>query len=98
MGLTKYEKETVINFNDADKMASISTSQDWMKRRLKRLAEENPNDVQIKSEDEYTLIVKVPKNYIKKISPPRQMSEEQKNAASKRLKDYWEHKDNENVE
>lgn len=87
MGLTKYEKETVINFNDAEKIASLSTAQDWMKRRIKKLAEKYPDDVKIKDENQYHLMVELPAKWIR-VSPPRFVSEEQRAAASERLKAY----------
>lgn len=91
MGLSRYEKETVINFNDEEKIAYLSTSQDAMKRRIRRLAEEHPNEVEITSEDKYTLIAKIPKKYVR-VSPPRFVSEEQRIAAAERLKKYREQK------
>lgn len=89
MGLSKYEKETVINFNDAEKIVYLSTSQDYMKRRIKKLAEEHPNEVKIMSEDQYTVIAELPKKYVR-VSPPRFISEEQRIASAERLKKYRE--------
>lgn len=91
MGLLKCEKETVILLNDAEKKASISTSQDWMKCKLKRLAEEDPENVVIVQEDKYTLIAEVPAKYVR-VSIPRKLTEEQKQKASERLRNYWEKK------
>lgn len=89
--LLKCERETVINFNDADKVASISTTQEWMKRRLKKLAEKHPDDVAITYEDDYVLFAEVPKRWCANaIRPPRFVSEEQRKAASERLKKYRE--------
>lgn len=87
MSLSRYEKETVINYNSEEKVAYISSSQDWMKRRIKHLAEKYPNDVKITSEDEYTVMAEVPKKYIR-FGPPRVLSDEQKQAAAERLKNY----------
>jgi len=86
MGLLKCEKETVILLNDAEKTASISTSQDWMKRRIKKLAQEDEN-IKITKEDKYTLFAEVPKKYVR-ISIPRKLTDEQKIAAAERLKKY----------
>lgn len=87
--LLRCEKETVIILNDAEKVAQISTSQDWMKRKLIKLSEEHPDEVKIISEDKYTLIAEAPKKYVN-VRPPRFMSEEQRLAASERLKKYRE--------
>lgn len=102
--LLKSERETVINCNDAEDVAYISTSQEPMKRRLRKLAESHPDDVKITNEDHYTLFVELPKKWISpsRIRPPRQISEEQRLAASERLKKYrmekFEGSNNENEE
>lgn len=85
--LTKYEMETVINFNDAEKIAYISSSQKRIKEQLKKLAEERPDEVKITREDAYTIFAEVPKFYIR-IRPKRYVSDEQKEAAAKRLAEY----------
>lgn len=63
-----------------------------LKSKLVRLAEKNPEEVQIIEENEDgSMFAHVPVNYVK-ISPPRKISEEQKEAASKRFKQMWENK------
>lgn len=63
-----------------------------LKSKLLRLAEKNPDDVQIVAENEDgSMFAHVPVNYVK-ISPPRKISEEQKEAASKRFKQMWKDK------
>lgn len=63
-----------------------------LKSKLLRLADKNPDDVKIiKENDDGSLFAHVPVNYIK-ISPPRQVSEEQKEAARERFKQMWENK------
>lgn len=63
-----------------------------LKSKLLRLAEKNPNEVKIIVENkDGSLFAHVPVNYIK-ISPPRQVSEEQKEAASERFKQMWKDK------
>lgn len=92
-GLSKYESETVINFNSAEKIAYVSTSQKWMKDRLKKLAQEHPEAVKIVSEDKWTLMCQVDKKYVKNpIRPPRFVSEEQRAKAAERLKEYRKNK------
>lgn len=60
-----------------------------LKSKLLRLAEKNPDEVKIIVENkDGSLFAHVPVNYIK-ISPPRQVSEEQKEAASERFKQMW---------
>lgn len=63
-----------------------------LKSKLVRLAEKNPEEVQIIEENEDgSMFAHVPVNYVK-ISPPRKISEEQKEAASKRFKQMWKNK------
>lgn len=93
--LLRCEKETVINFNDEDSVAHISSSQDWMKNRLHKLVDKNPDDTKITHEDEYTIIVEVPKKWIS-IRPPRKVSEKQRQEAAERLKAYRERKNMDN--
>ena len=42
MKLTKYEKETIINFNEEEQFASIYTHNTSLKRRLSRFAARHP--------------------------------------------------------
>lgn len=70
MSLTKLETETVINFNDAEGVAYISTRQRSMVTRMKKLGVE-PNY----SQADYD-VYEVPKKWIK-ISPPRKLTEKQ---------------------
>lgn len=85
--LTKYEMETVINFNDTEDIAYISTSQSSWKTKIKELAEAHPDDVKITREDEFILFAQCPKKYVK-LMAPRTLSEEQKQANIERLKKY----------
>lgn len=85
--MLRCEKETVVNMNDADKILSLSTSQDWMKRRIRKLAESNPEEVKITNEDDYTLFAELPAKWLH-IRPPRKVSEEQRLAAAERLRKY----------
>ena len=73
MNLTKSEAETVINFNDAEKVAYICTRQKSMKAKMKKLGVE-PSYTQA----DYEVYI-VPRQSIK-ISLPRKLSEKQKEA------------------
>lgn len=91
--LTRYETETVINYNDAEKKAYISSAQKPVRRRLQKLAEEHPDEVVITEDDGCIMFAEVPKYYIK-IRPKRYVSEEQRQAAAGRLRQYREKKAN----
>lgn len=63
-----------------------------LKSKLLRLSEKNPDEVKIIVQNkDGSLFAHVPVNYIK-ISPPRQVSEEQKETASERFKQMWRDK------
>ena len=63
-----------------------------LKSKLFRLAEEHPDEVKIMAEnDDGSIFAHIPVRYIK-ISPPKKMSDEQKEAASERFRQMWESK------
>ena len=63
-----------------------------LKSKLLKLEKEHLNDVKVISENEDgSIFVHIPVNYVK-ISPPRKVSDEQKEAASKRFKQMWKDK------
>lgn len=62
--------------------------------RIKKLAEQN-EDCEIFENNDGSILAHFPVKWIK-ISPTRQMSEERKQAASKRFKEMWEKKREEN--
>lgn len=63
-----------------------------LKSKLLRLASQKPNEVKIIVENEDgSLFAHIPVSYIK-ISPPKKISEEQREAASERFKQMWKDK------
>nr|DAL79028.1 MAG TPA: hypothetical protein [Caudoviricetes sp.] len=84
MNLTKYEQETIINYNNEEKTASIFTYDKSLIRKLdKRLAEMSDMKLIRRGEDfaEYSL----PKKWIK-VTFPRQYSDEQRAEMAERMK------------
>lgn len=76
----------------ADHAAVTVPSGTALKSKLLQLAEEYPNEVRIMAENkDGSLYAHTPVKYIK-ISPPKKMSEEQREAASERFKQMWENK------
>ena len=84
--LTKYEMETILNYNEAENMASVYTHNVGLMNKLRGLMEEYP-EVKLVRQDYDMLEVEVPKRWIK-VSPPKRISEETKMANSKRLAEY----------
>lgn len=63
-----------------------------LKSKLLRLAEQNPDEVKIIAENnDGSLFAHVPVRYVK-ISPPKKVSNEQKEAASERFRQMWKDK------
>lgn len=72
-----YEKETVINFNNAEQNASCYTLNTHKRQMLLNLAEEYPDDVKIISKRNDMVEVTFPKKWVK-IRPPRKLTEKQR--------------------
>ena len=87
MKLTRYEQETIINFNEEEKTASVYTHNAPLRRRLEQLAQERPEDCRpFKTcHDGQAAEYYIPKSWIK-IRPPRVASEAQKEALAKARK------------
>lgn len=63
-----------------------------LKSKLLKLAENNPNDVKIVVENkDGSVFAHIPINYIK-ISPPKKISDEQREKASERFRQMWKDK------
>ena len=96
MGFSFYEQETVITFNRAEDTAQIYTADPKMVRKLDELCRKNEfvNSVR-ESEGGKTYIL--PKTWIK-VSKPRELTEAQKEAASKRMQEMRNKKYEKNPE
>lgn len=75
--LSKYECETVINYNDESKEATVYTCNKSMKNRLTKLSEKFPDVFKLQSEDEHSKTYTFPKNLIS-IRAPKVLTEEQR--------------------
>lgn len=71
MRLTNVEKETVINFNEAEGIASIYTHNEALKRQLLELCQTRPGQVRQTAANGWGgLTFELPKKWLK-VSPPR---------------------------
>ena len=69
-----------------------------LKSKLMRYAQERPDEVKLMVENkDGSAFFHVPVSYIK-VSPPRKVSEEQREAAGERLRKMWEEKKGENCD
>ena len=84
MRLTRYEQETIINFNEEEKIASVYTHNKALIRKLEQLSKERPEEVRLFKTTHWGQAVEyyVPKSWLK-IKPPRVASEAQKQASRK---------------
>ena len=65
-----------------------------LKSKLMRYAQERPDEVKLMAENkDGSAFFHIPINYIK-VSPPRKVSEEQREAAGERFRKMWEEKKN----
>lgn len=82
--LTKYEQETIINYNNEEKTASIFTYDRSLIRKLDRRLSEYP-DIKVLRRDEDWAEYSLPKKWIK-VSFPRQLSDEQRAEMANRMR------------
>lgn len=81
-------KETVMGYIDTDEYASVTSAEKKWINKILKLKAEHPDEVDIKAYPENNqgyIYAHLPKKWIK-ISPPRQVSEEQRLAAAERFK------------
>jgi hypothetical protein len=82
-------QETVTNFIHGDKEFHLFSSESKWIRKIHEYVEKYPNDVHIEYENEDgSLAATFPAKWFK-ISPPRHVSEEQKEKASERFHKMW---------
>lgn len=84
MALTKYEQETIINYNNEEKEASIYTHSKSLIKRIDSKLSEYPDIKVLRRGDdwaEYSL----PKKWIK-VRFPRQLSDEQRAEMANRMR------------
>lgn len=89
--LSNYERETVINFNDEEKVAVVYTCNRALRRKMDKLAEERPDECRTVTSFENSATYEVPKKWVK-VSPPRFVSDEQKEAIRARSNAMWAEK------
>lgn len=79
--LTRYEQETLINFNEGEDTASIYTHNKALRRKLEKLAQERPQECRLYKESHWGQAVEyyIPKSWVK-INPSRILSDEQRAA------------------
>ncbi|MCD8003636.1 MAG: hypothetical protein LUG88_07010 [Clostridia bacterium] len=81
-----YERETIINWSDADPEADIQCYRGRLKTRLDKLAEEYPNEChKVDEHKDGSAYYVIPKSWVK-INPPRRYTAEQQAEMTARLR------------
>lgn len=81
--LSLYERETIINFNEAESTAGIYTHNVALRNKLLKLSQTEPG-LRIIRQSEDMLEVDVPKKWIR-VSPSKKLSAESKQKMAERL-------------
>jgi hypothetical protein len=81
--LTKYEQETIINFNASEQTATVYTRDRAVMRKLDTLVTEFPEVYKLTNETEYDRTYEMPKSHIN-YRKPRQVTAEQRERARAR--------------
>ena len=82
--LTKYEMETVVNYNAGEQTATVYTRDKSVMRRLDRLVADYPESYKMLSQTEIDKTYSMPKSYIT-YRKPRMVSNEQREQARQRM-------------
>lgn len=87
MELTKYEMETIYNYNQEDPLASCYTMDKALMRRLDALAEKH-KEITIVRESKGAREYTFPKKWIK-VRAPKELSDEQRENMAKRARERF---------
>ncbi len=84
MKLTRYEQETIINFNAEEKTATLYTRDPAIIRQLDSLVTEYPDTFKRVGETDIAKTYEMPKSAVT-YRKPRRLSEEQREASRRRI-------------
>ena len=84
MSLSREEQETIVNYNDAEQIATVYTRDKTVMRRLDALVIEYPEHYRLIGETDIDKTYEMPKSAVN-YRKPRRLSEEQRQAARERL-------------
>ena len=80
MKLSRYEQETIVNYNAGEQTATVYTRDKAVMRKLDTLVANFPNTYKLIKEDEVSKTYSFPKSYIS-YRKPRKLSNEQREQA-----------------
>ena len=82
--LTKYEMETVVNYNAGEQTATVYTRDKSVMRRLDRLVADYPDSYKLLNQMEIDKTYSMPKSFVT-YRKPRTVSDEQREQARQRM-------------
>ena len=82
--LTRYEQETIVNYNAGDKTANIYTRDKAVMRKLDTLVADFPDIYSLVGQDKVSKTYSFPKSYIN-YRKPRKLSNEQREQARRKM-------------
>ena len=80
MKLSRYEQETIVNFNAREQTATVYTRDKAVMRKLNTLVADFPNTYSLTAQDEVSKTYSFPKSYVS-YRKPRKSNEEQSEQA-----------------
>lgn len=84
VNLTKYELETVVNYNAGEQTATVYTRDKSVMRRLDQLVENYPDTYKLLNQTDIDKTYSMPKSYVT-YRKPRAVSNEQREQARQRM-------------
>lgn len=85
MKLSRYEQETVVNYNAGEQTATVYTRDKAVMRKLDTLVADFPDTYSLMGQDEVSKTYSFPKSYVS-YRKPRNLSMEQREQAQERMK------------
>ena len=82
--LTKYEMETMVNYNAAEQTATVYTRDKSVMRRLNRLVADYPDTYKLINQTDIDKTYSMPKTYVN-YRKPRVLSDKQREQARQRM-------------
>lgn len=82
--LTKYEMETVVNYNAAEQTATVYTRDKSVMRKLDRLVADYPDTYKLINQTDIDKTYSMPKTYVN-YRKPRVLSDKQREQARQRM-------------
>ena len=87
MKISRYEQETVINFNAGESKATLYTRDTTVMRKLDALVNDHPDTFKCIGDTDIDKTYELPKSSIT-YRKPRNISEAQRNAARERMRQF----------